>query len=73
MADARAAWDYIQGVLERGGVSAASDKIVIAGQSLGTGVSALLAGQLATEGKLAACGQIDYGLRQQVHDHGLSP
>jgi abhydrolase domain-containing protein 12 len=54
--DARSAWDYVSGVIERlAELEAANtvkpeDMIMLAGQSLGTGVVSLLAGQLADDG-----------------------
>ena len=44
--DARAAWDYVSSHL---GKDSAEDKVLLIGQSLGTGVVAGLAGQLADE------------------------
>lgn len=47
--DARTIWDYVESVSQK------SENIVLVGQSLGTGVVAGLAGQLASEGMWARC------------------
>ncbi|GFZ47996.1 hypothetical protein JCM24511_05743 [Saitozyma sp. JCM 24511] len=53
--DARAAWDYVAGHVERlardrGEKVEAENMIILVGQSMGTGVASLLAGQLAQDG-----------------------
>lgn len=50
--DARTAWDWIAARVEKAGAGPADKQIVIAGHSLGTGVSSALAAQLADEGGL---------------------
>lgn len=49
--DARTAWDWVAKRVEAGGKNAA-EQIVVAGHSLGTGVTSALSGQLADEGQL---------------------
>jgi acetyl esterase/lipase len=49
LTDARAAWDYVVSKMADNGVQIPEENIVLAGQSLGTGVVAGLAGILAKE------------------------
>lgn len=54
--DARAAWDYVAGHVERlakdrGETVRPENMIILVGQSMGTGVASLLAGQLAQDGE----------------------
>ena len=48
--DARTVWDYVQHTLSSQKGKGAPQEVVLIGQSLGTGVVAGLAGQLAKEG-----------------------
>lgn len=49
--DARTAWDWVSSKIEAAGGNA-EENIIVAGHSLGTGVTSALAGQLADEGQL---------------------
>lgn len=55
LVDARRAWDYVHS--EKG---VPAERIAIMGQSLGTGVSAGLAGRLAKEGERLELGAFHY-------------
>ncbi|KAK1923247.1 Alpha/Beta hydrolase protein [Papiliotrema laurentii] len=50
LVDARAAWDYVHAAMVERGVPDPSTQIILAGQSLGTGVVSALAGHLASKG-----------------------
>lgn len=50
--DARTVWDYVQGTTAKSRDRQMGDNVILVGQSLGTGVVAGLAGQLAAEGAL---------------------
>jgi hypothetical protein len=67
--DARAAWDYVAGHVERlardrGEKVEAENMIILVGQSMGTGVASLLAGQLAQDGELSVLHRICLSLLQ---------
>jgi abhydrolase domain-containing protein 12 len=53
MLDARTVWDYVQGIQGRLEERQSDKDVILVGQSLGTGVVAGLAGQLAREGTSA--------------------